>query len=151
MEDPNSPEAVAARANQEDPIIMYLVVRTSLEMSIGKTVAQGGHAVQMLQLKYDVLKQAVDWVAASHGESSAKQLSEDVMLYQTWMGTSFRKVVLACKDKDWEKIKAANPHHVVVVDAGLTEIAAGSETVIGLWPMHKSKAPKAVQRLQVLK
>lgn len=151
MEDPNSPEAVSARANQEDPIIMYLVVRTSLEMSIGKTVAQGGHAVQMLQLKYDVLNKTCDWVATSHGEPSAKRIAEDVMLYQTWMGKSFRKVVLACKDKDWEKIKAAVPNHVVVVDAGLTEIAAGSETVLGLWPMYKSQAPKAVQRLQVLK
>ena len=151
MEDPNSPEAVAARANQEDPIVMYLVVRTSLEMSIGKTVAQGGHAVQMLQLKYGVLNQACNWVAAAHGDEAAKNISEAVMLYQEWMGKSFRKVVLACKDKDWEKIKAADPNHVVVVDAGLTEIEAGSETVIGLWPMHKSKAPKAVQRLQVLK
>lgn len=151
MEDHNSPEAVEARANQEDPIIMYLVVRTSLEMSIGKTVAQGGHAVQMLQLKYDLLSKSCDWIATSHGDPSAKQIAEDVMLYQTWMGKSFRKVVLACKDKDWEKIKAAVPNHVVVVDAGLTEVNPGSETVIGLWPMRKSQAPKAVQRLQVLK
>lgn len=151
MEDHNSPEAVEARANQEDPIVMYLVVKTSLEMSIGKTVAQGGHAVQMLQLKFDALKQACDWVAVAHGSPPAKQISEDVMIFQEWLGTSFRKVVLACKDKDWEKIKEAVPNHVVVVDAGLTEIAAGSETVLGLWPMRKSERPKAVQRLQVLK
>lgn len=151
MEDPNSPEAVVARANQQDPIIMYLVVKTSLEMSIGKTVAQGGHAVEMLRLKYDDLEKKVDWTAACHGDDKAKADTEAVMMYQRWRATSFRKVVLACKDKDWEKIKAAVPLHVVVVDAGLTEVDPGSETVIGLWPMLKSEAPKVVQRLQVLK
>lgn len=40
---------------------------------------------------------------------------------------------------------------VLVVDAGLTEIPSGSETVIGLWPMRKSQVPKTVKRLQVLK
>ena len=37
---------------------MYLIVRESLNMSIGKTAAQVGHAVQMLHLKYEHEHQA---------------------------------------------------------------------------------------------
>ena len=70
---------------------------------------------------------------------------------EEWLNSSFRKVVLRAKDKEWDKIKEACPNHVVVVDAGLTEIPAGSETVIGLWTMHKSERPKIIQKLQVLK
>jgi hypothetical protein len=52
MEDRNSPEAMTARATQADPIVMYLVIRESLEMSPGKVAAQCAHASQMLTLKY---------------------------------------------------------------------------------------------------
>jgi peptidyl-tRNA hydrolase len=40
---------------------------------------------------------------------------------------------------------------VIVVDSGLTEVAPGSATVIGLWPMYRSEASKIVKRLQALK
>jgi len=142
MEDHDSPEAVAARANQEDPIIMYLIVRVSLEMSVGKIAAQCGHAVGMLESKFNELDR--------QGFSGWHEPG-DLAIYQHWKNNSFRKVVLAGKEKDWEKLKASILQRVVVVDAGLTEITPGSETVIGLWPMHKSQAPKAVQRCQVLK
>ena len=58
MTDHTSPEAIVARKDQEDPIVMYLIVRESLNMSIGKTAAQVGHAVQMLHLKYEHEHQA---------------------------------------------------------------------------------------------
>lgn len=151
MEDRNSPEAVAARANQEDPIIMYLIVRTSLEMSPGKLAAQVGHAVDMLRLKYQQIEKSLDWVAIAHGDADKEQ-AELCRLYRKWDDTSFRKVVLAGKDKDWSKIKEEfKDNMVLVIDAGLTEIEPGSETVIGLFPMFKTQAPKVIKKLQVLK
>jgi peptidyl-tRNA hydrolase len=73
-------------------------------------------------------------------------------IFGEWMENSFRKVVLRADDKEWAKIKQDyGQHMVMVVDAGLTEIPSGSETVIGLWPMRKSQRPKTVQHLQVLK
>lgn len=113
---------------------MYLVVRESLGMSIGKTAAQCAHASQMLQLEYD----------SGSGEDISR-------VFQEWLQSSFRKVVLKADDKEWEKVKAECPNHVVVRDAGLTEIAAGSETVIGIWPMRRSERPKILTKLQVLK
>lgn len=147
MEDRNSPEAIAARAAQPDPIVMYLIVKESLGMSIGKTAAQCAHASQMLQLRYNELDSQVH---SSYGRCG-ELICNRVDLFQQWLDTSFRKVVLRAKDKEWEKIKAECVDHIVVVDAGLTEIAAGSETVIGLWPMRKSESPKLIKKLQVLK
>jgi peptidyl-tRNA hydrolase len=160
MEDHDSPEAVAKRAAQEDPIVMYLIVRTSLEMSVGKTVAQGGHAVGMLQLKFDEIEDRLEeleeiqstFVTLNNSERAEWDQKHPVFyIYKEWLDTSYRKVVLACKDKDWEKVKAACPNHTLVIDAGLTEIASGSETVLGLWPMRRSACPKIITKLQVLK
>jgi hypothetical protein len=36
MEDYNSPEAVKARADQEDPIVMYLIYHEGIGMGTGK-------------------------------------------------------------------------------------------------------------------
>jgi peptidyl-tRNA hydrolase len=145
MEDHNSPQAVANRASQEDPIVMYLIVKESLGMGVGKTAAQCAHASQMLQLNFNDTerKELCGWATPSD--------VCDIHLFNQWLDTSFRKVVLRAKDKEWQKIKEACPNHVVVVDAGLTEIAAGSETVIGLWPMYKSQVPKIITKLQALK
>jgi peptidyl-tRNA hydrolase, PTH2 family len=159
--DYDSPEEVTKRATQEDPIVMYLIVRESLGMSIGKTAAQCAHASQMLQLQYQELSYKIEqyWPlpheAWNYDGSNIPQWMKDRSgIFDEWINSSFRKVVLKADDKEWEKVKAAFPEDfskIVVVDAGLTEIAAGSETVIGLWPMKKSLVPKVVKRLQVLK
>lgn len=139
MKDHNSAEAILARANQEDPIIMYLLVRESLKMSTGKIAAQCAHASQMLIFKYLELK---------HQPGNNK-----VEVFEQWLDHSFRKVVLTADDKEFQKVKLEIPENerVVVIDSGLTEIASGSETVIGLFPIYKSTVPKCIKRLQVLK
>lgn len=144
MENHNTPEAIAARANQPDPIIMYLIVRESLEMSIGKTAAQCSHAAQMLTLQY------MNYKDIAH--SSGLKGSEWSLMFKEWLNTSFRKVVLKADEKEWIKIKESMVNSMVlVVDAGLTELQPNTETVIGLFPMKKSEVPKVVKRLQVLK
>lgn len=152
MQDHNSPEAVAARKDQTDPIIMYLIVRESLNMSIGKTAAQVGHAVQMLQLSYqedlDILNNMFDDEIPNESSS----ILHRVPIYKKWLETSFRKVVLKANESQWEKLKGFDKNqYVIVIDNGLTEIPSGSETVIGLYPIIKSEAPKLIKRLQTLK
>jgi|SRR5579885_2297377 len=166
MKDYDSPEAVAERASQEDPIVMYLIVRESLNMSTGKTAAQCAHASQMLTLKYfDIQREGkllqthinrvreTDPVECEKFKNAYSELSRPLSIFGEWMSSSFRKVVLRADDKEWSKLKEEfkDQNMVMVVDAGLTEIPSGSETVIGLWPMRKSQVPKAVKRLQVLK
>lgn len=167
MKDYDSPEAREQRASQEDPIVMYLIVHESLNMSIGKTAAQAAHASQMLTLKYFTMKDASSTLqkkmypllnAPPAADEMAKlkaaytELSRPLSIFGEWLNSSFRKVVLRASDKEWAKLKEEfKDSMVMVVDAGLTEIAAGSETFIGLWPVRKSQVSKTVKRLQVLK
>lgn len=51
MEDQNSP-----KLDQEDPIVMYLIVHTTLNMSVGKLAAQVGHAASLAIFDYSDLK-----------------------------------------------------------------------------------------------
>lgn len=167
MKDYDSKEAVEERASQEDPIVMYLIVHESLGMSTGKTAAQAAHASQMLTLKYFEMKELSSTIqkrmqpllnAPPEGDQMERlkaayaSMAKPISIMGEWLNSSFRKVVLRASDKEWAKLKEEFKNSMVlVVDAGLTEIAAGSETVIGLWPMRRSQRPKLLQRLQVLK
>lgn len=149
MEDHESTEAAHARAKQENPIIMYLIVRESLNMSIGKTAAQCGHASQMLILKFFEENKNLAFMCDVAYDNYLQYKD----IFAAWLKTSFRKVVLKADEKEWVKVKDAFSGYskVVVVDAGLTELQPNTETVIGLMPMYKDQVPKVIKKLQVLK
>lgn len=130
-------ELVEARKNQQDPWVMYLVVRKSLNMSPGKTAAQVGHAVQIMSDAYYKLK-------------SEAFVSSKISQYVLWKEQSYRKVVLVATENQWTKLLNELECYVVT-DAGLTELEPGTDTVIGLWPMKRSIRPKIISKLQVLK
>ena len=121
----------------DNPIVMYLVVRESLNMSPGKTAAQVGHAVQYL----------CEMIASPVFESYKS------VIFDAWNNSWHRKVVLKADEKEWEKLKAdvLLSDRVIVVDQGLTELNPNTETVMGFLPMLKSNCPKLIKRLQVLK
>jgi PTH2 family peptidyl-tRNA hydrolase len=132
----DSPEQVELRKGQGDPLIMYLIVRESLNMSVGKIAAQCGHATQMVLLQH----------------FEAPTMKSEPSAFEEWLSTSFRKVVLSADEKEWAKVRdSGEVRFLTVTDAGLTEVPSGSETVMVLWPMRKSLVPKVIKRLQVLK
>ncbi len=157
----------------DDPIVMYLIVRESLGMSIGKTAAQCGHACQLMSeemYKYAHYMVSLDTKMKDFGKppgeglrlrSIFQKLEEIVNTYGLWLQHhGYRKVVLSASEKEWEKVKLAFPQpadnqlekgHILVVDNGLTELSPNTETVIALFPMLKSTAPKIIKRLQLLK
>jgi PTH2 family peptidyl-tRNA hydrolase len=136
----DTPELILARKNQGDPWIMYFVVRKSLNMGAGKFAAQIGHAVGMMYKTYiNYLADKLSW-----------DKFVQCQLFQLWEQNSFCKIVLEANDNKFEKIKQ-QLECFVVRDAGLTEVEAGSETVIGLWPCQKSQAPDIIRKLQCLK
>jgi len=142
------PDLLDLRKNQGDPIVLYIIVRKSLGMDVGKIAAQVGHGVGMLLGRYHVLADGLDhdlWAKDFIEEATRK-----VLITSEWLKTSYRKVVLEANDKDWERLKE-QLDVFLVKDAGLTEVDPGSETVLIPWPMKKSEAPKIIQRLQVLK
>lgn len=131
-------------------------------MSIGKTAAQCAHASQMLTLLFvkkdrerSVNMGFLGKINQDNGVYEVDNVTmQRINIMEEWLNSSFRKVVLRADDKEWEKVKGSfleGITRVTVIDAGLTEIAAGSETVIGLWPMRKSEVPKVIKKLQVLK
>ena len=91
MTDHDSPEEVAKRANQEDPIVMYLIVRKTIasKMSVLKTAAQVGHAVSMLDGRFRDLER--------EGMAGWSEPT-DVKMFNLWLETSYRKVVLVADD-----------------------------------------------------
>jgi peptidyl-tRNA hydrolase len=148
MKDFDSKEECDKRANQIDPIVMYLIVNVDLNMGCGKIASQCGHGVMKMTLCYfntkdiccyEPFSQAPDWV----------------YIFDDWLDTSFRKIVLRANQREFDKLKQ-ELHTIevpfeVVKDNGLTEVAPGSETVIGVYPMYKSKCPKIIRKLQALK
>lgn len=142
----------------EDPIVMYLIVRESLNMSTGKTAAQVGHAVQLLMAHYIRYMQMDHYIQytqnVDYGDYNDESVfsKEQVELIHKWWATDYRKVVLRANENEWKKIKEEFKEKLyLVVDNGLTELQANTETVIGLFPMAKSSVPKLIKRLQVLK
>ncbi len=139
------PDLLDLRKNQDDPLILYFVVRKSVPMTPGKLGAQIGHAMGMLDGRYRQLVQQDHEEGALYGEDEKKH-----KVTTEWLAASYRKATLVADDKEWEKLKE-QLWVFVVRDAGLTEVEQGTETVMALWPMRKSEAPKLVRRLQTLK
>lgn len=138
-----------------DPIIEYLIVKTSLNMSTGKIAAQCAHAAQLLEKRYASLCNEVDSyidiIYKTGSEQIPKVLLDKIHLYESWNNSGVPKVVLRANDKEFEKIKTEYEDSLVLIqDAGRTEIPAGSETVIGLFPQYKSKVTSTLKRLQLL-
>jgi len=127
---------------ETDPLTCYLIINEQLGMSMGKTAAQTAHAMQYLLTDY------YGW-RCSDNPSMDPDTIAIIGSFDEWMKGNHRKVVLKANDKEWEKLKEWP--HVLVVDAGLTEVPSGSETCIGLFPMRKSDSPKIIKRLQSLK
>ena len=94
---------------------LVIVVRTDLEMTTGKIVAQSGHAVAQLML----------------GERTEE--------FVNWLGTGMKKVCLQADSeaKILEMAERAEKHEIpfyIVRDAGLTSVPPGTITCIGIGP-----------------
>lgn len=144
VNNPSDDESLArARAEQEDPWVMYIVVRESLGMTPGKMGAQVGHAVGIIAETFRHMSIDDDWEPLE---------GEQLVLFENmkaWLDQSFRKVILTADEKEWIKLKEQHDCYLVR-DAGLTQVEPGSETVIGLWPMKKSSRSKLLKRLRAL-
>jgi peptidyl-tRNA hydrolase len=133
----------------DDPIVLYLIVRESLNMSCGKIGAQIGHGVQHILIHYfraQVLK-----VKAHNDDKFPAEELEHIKITTEWLSNSSTKIVKVATDEEWVQIKEEYKDYDVVKDAGFTEVAPGSETLITLWPQHKSKASQTiVEKLRLL-
>jgi peptidyl-tRNA hydrolase, PTH2 family len=134
---------------QNDPIVLYLIVREELNMSIGKTAAQVGHGVQYVLMHY---VKACALKAKMHDDNLFPKDEQDhIKLTTEWLGHGSTKIVLKADNKEWETLKAELGNSLFLVrDNGLTELTPGTETVMALSPLRKSTVPNRIRRLQVL-
>lgn len=159
-----------------DPYVMYIVVRESLRLSEGKVGAQVGHAVEYLMEEALPDKWPTKESAALRSKQSLypesmteadnarlAAIDEEGRLnyerhcnFRAWRSRdeagrrTAGKIVLAASDAEFEKVKAEEPDHFLVVDNGHTEVAPATETCLGLWPRRKSARSKTLKRLRLL-
>ena len=117
-----------------DAVTLAVLVRQDLAMSPGKTAAQVAHAAVGCSLK--ARKQAA-------------------ALFERWRSEHGRIVVLGVDgvdDLDIHRQEAMEHHlvHHVVTDAGRTEVAPGTVTVLGIGPAQSSVLDVLVGHLQAL-
>ncbi len=134
----------------EEEWVLYLIVKGSLKMSIGKTAAQIGHAVGMVYEKYIELKTKYDESQKYTLYNSLPEIIYQKNKFESWLNNNYSKIVLKADDKEFKKIKE-QLECFVVKDLGRTEVPADSETCIALFPMIKNDCPKLIKRLQLLK
>ncbi|XP_065893135.1 peptidyl-tRNA hydrolase 2, mitochondrial-like [Dysidea avara] len=113
---------------------MIMVVRADLKMGKGKVAAQCGHA--------------------AIGAYSQMQKTDPMML-RIWETTGCAKVVLKVPDLEefhslLSEVRKARLNSHVVCDAGRTQIAPGSQTVLCIGPALSSDIDKVTGHLKLL-
>ncbi|CAI4037189.1 hypothetical protein SMKI_02G0560 [Saccharomyces mikatae IFO 1815] len=108
---------------------MALVIRQDLAMTKGKIAAQCCHAALS---------------CFRHIATDPARASYNAVMAQRWLNAGQAKITLKCPDKFtmdelYAKAISLGVNATVIHDAGRTQIAAGSATVLGLGP-----APKVV-------
>ncbi len=114
---------------KEPNIVQYYVVNEQLGMSAGKIAAQAAHAATMMMVHYLM------------NETRYRET------FQTWFSRGQTKIVLRGTEEILQKL--VNEGFVSIRDAGHTEVAAGSLTVVVLPPMEKEEARQFVGGLNL--
>lgn len=132
------------RYSNEDPLVQYYIVRKSLDMSPGKIAAQGSHAAYMFAKYHN--EQKIRY--SSFGPHGGEEYNR-FKTVNKWEESSFTKIFKKATDSKFNKIKE-DFDCFCVRDAGKTEVPTGSETVLVLFPILKSKTPEIIWKLRNL-
>ncbi len=121
-------------AAKEDEIKQVIIVRKDLDMGTGKIAAQVGHAV--------LLSNSEVWKA-------------DPEIAKEWYNTGQKKIVLKVDDEEsLRKLYAAFKYKKIpcalVEDAGLTQLAPGTATALGVGPWRSSEIDQFTSKLKLL-
>ncbi|MCA1062952.1 aminoacyl-tRNA hydrolase [Rossellomorea sp. AcN35-11] len=115
-------------------LVQYYIVNKDINMSKGKTAAQVAHAATLTTLT----------MMSSDSPFLNRQTD-----FVEWVQTGMKKIVLKGKAEELEKLEKKG--YFSIHDSGLTEIKAGSLTVVALPPMEKHEAKELIGHLTLLK
>lgn len=124
--------------DQSDPIILYLIVKQSLENCPNKVCVQIGDAVQYLLIYY--FKAQVIKVKL-HDISLPGREEKHIANMLEWLANHSVKIIKKANEDDWAAIKKDNTDIVMIKDI------EANETVMALWPQHLSKIPSKIKDL----
>lgn len=124
----------------DDKIVEYIIINKELGMGVGKAAGQVAHVQTIIDNKIRYI--------AGLKELNEKDLSV-LGWYEDWfLNGSQTKIILRAKEKDL--LKAIEMGAFPIRDNGLTEIPAGSLTVVGFLPQPKSNLQEFTRRFQLL-
>ena len=118
----------------EDEIKQVIILRSDLEMSRGKMVAQGCHASLMSYFEAERM---------------------DKGLTKEWIEAGEKKIVLKVSDEEalkklYEAFKYKKIPTALVTDAGLTELPPGTKTALGIGPWKSSEIDLFTRGMKLL-
>ncbi len=113
---------------------MVIVMRTDLNMSVGKMIAQACHAAV---------------------ECSEEAKRTQTKHWRKWRDEGAKKVVLQADSLEEleelsKKAESLNITNVLIQDAGHTEVAPGTTTCLGIGPHQEQFIDKVTGRLPLL-
>jgi len=105
-----------------EDLYMYILVNSDLNMGKGKLASQVGHVVG--EITEEIIRKSYE---------SGKGIPDCYLRYAKWKKTGTCKIILKASE---EQIKSLirEPESVYIIDAGRTQIAPDSLTVIGFYP-----------------
>lgn len=122
---------------RREELTMYIFVNKSLGMGKGKIAGQVGHAAQYVTAK--ILRAGMDCIIQNHLKNILSpmkiddtSLPDEYERYMKWESGS-KKVILQATQEELEQLQKM-PESVSVYDAGRTQIAPNSLTVVAFYP-----------------
>jgi PTH2 family peptidyl-tRNA hydrolase len=124
---------------------LVLVVREDLKMTSGKIAAQCSHATLGIYRK----------IIHQHKRKKSELTSRNIQWLKHWDVSGCAKVALKVKtlkemNKIMEQVKQAQLPYHTVIDAGKTQIAANSVTVLAIGPAPESMVNQFTGHLKLL-
>lgn len=109
------------------PYVMYILVNADLHMGKGKTAGQVGHVVGII----------TEEILRSVYTNPTTDTLEDYDNYNKWIKTNaYTKIVLRATEQNLLEIIEKENKCKYILDAGRTQIAPGSLTVVGFFPRN---------------
>lgn len=109
------------------PLYMYVLVNDDLKMGKGKIAGQVGHVVGLIT--EEIIRKSYE---------SNSGVPDCYLRYMEWKMTGHAKVILKATQEQIEKM-IGEPETIYIRDAGRTQIAPNSLTVLGFYPSRNLK------------
>lgn len=127
--------------NAQDPIVLHIILRQSLQFNNSKTTYCVANAVQHILLKYFTLQ------VLSVKTHNSSLIKEDYLKDTTkWLSSQSKKTVLSVDENVWCKIK-----HDFLLGKDIFSLKemdnSDVETTLIMWPIKQSTLPSYLKEL----